>query len=102
MAAPIIANPLVECIFLIRQQVNFSKKFNYKGRFKFWKWLEHFLTNSLHQRISFDHTQLLFNAYEGPNKEAVNTIILILKQYVYAARCGKHLRSSNENYVFKK
>ena len=56
------------------------------------KWLDYFCY------IQFvpDYYEIIFNRYKDAFKALVNTVILITKQYIYAAKCQKNKLSITE------
>ena len=55
-----------------------------------WKALEKWLLCKLHTPVQLTDVQIVFNDYEDQQKAAINMMILIIKQYIYAPRCKNH------------
>ena len=61
---------------------------------KMWKPLTKWLDYFCYIQTDFNVQEIIFNTYKGPFHKMVNTIILIVKQYIYAKKC------MNENLEF--
>ena len=63
---------------------------------KLWKTLERWLNYILSTKILFDCELVIFSNYTGQFKNLVNTILLIVKQAIYAAKCTKTKITCNQ------
>ena len=58
---------------------------------KLWKTLQRWLKCMLRIDITFTEDMIMYNNYKGPCKDLLNSIILIVKQYMYREKCTKQL-----------
>ena len=68
-----ILHLFVECKKIKKQWVNLSRWFSYFNKIN----------------LTFDAQTIIFNKYEGPHKLLMNTMILIMKQFIYSSKCKK-------------
>ena len=54
-----------------------------------WKNLQKWIKYFIGQTVECDKTMIILHTYEGKHKELINLFILVLKRYIYVARCKK-------------
>lgn len=82
-----------ECTFCLQHTETLSHLLWYCPKVKkFWsallKWLKYIHVCKL-DTMDFDVHTVIFNNYKGANNWLVNTILLIVKQYIYSCTCQK-------------
>ena len=54
---------------------------------KLWRALKKWLKFTLQQDVSLEFNEIIFNEYKGPQKSLIETLILVMKRYIYVTKC---------------
>ena len=54
---------------------------------KLWKALKKWLYNIIKKKVEISDQEIIFNEFKGTEKSVVNTLIIILKRYIYVTKC---------------
>ena len=54
---------------------------------KLWRALQKWVKFYLKCTVRYSKEEILLNNYDGPNKSLINTMILVMKRYIYVAKC---------------
>ena len=61
-----------------------------------WKALIKWLNNLAQQKVKLQYAEIILNQYKGANRILINTLILIMKRYIYVAKCKE---DNNLNFI---
>ena len=56
-----------------------------------WKKLERIINYFYQIKLDIDLKLVLLNNYQGPGKEIVNLLVIIMKQFIYATKCAQDI-----------